>query len=55
LVDANGRIAMQQKVNYSGGSAAIAISLNKIGRGHYKFQVLNSLGSLVATEAILKN
>jgi hypothetical protein len=55
LVDATGRIAMHQQVNYSGNSAAIAISLNKIGKGYYKFQVLNSAGGLVATEAILKN
>jgi hypothetical protein len=55
LVDAAGRIIMQQQVNYSGGNAVLAISLDKVGRGNYRLQVLNNNGKLIATEAILKN
>jgi len=53
LVDAAGRIAMQQQINYSGSSSAIGISLTKTGRGNYKLQIVSITGKVVSTEALI--
>ena len=53
LVDAAGRIAMQQQINYSGSGTALGISLEKTGRGNYKLQIVSITGKVISTEALV--